>query len=73
MQEVEFINLGLIDYKEAWDFQEKLFQDIIDVKRANRKREDAGIAIEPIQSKLGFCEHPQYLHLAKVGSNRTYW
>ena len=67
MQEVKFINLGLIDYKEAWDFQEKLFQDIIDVKRANRKREDAGIGIEPIQSKLIFCEHPHVFTLGKSG------
>ena len=67
MQEVKFINLGLIDYKEAWTFQEKLFQAIIDVKRANRKREDAGIALEPIQSKLIFCEHPHVFTLGKSG------
>ena len=67
MQEVKFINLGLIDYKEAWDFQEKLFQAIIDVKRANRKREDARIALEPIQSKLVFCEHPHVFTLGKSG------
>ena len=67
MQEVKFINLGLIDYKEAWTFQEKLFQAIIDVKRANRKRNDAGIATEPIQSKLIFCEHPHVFTLGKSG------
>ena len=67
MQEVKFINLGLIDYKEAWTFQEKLFQAIIDVKRANRKREDAEIALEPIQSKLIFCEHPHVFTLGKSG------
>ena len=67
MQEVKFINLGLIDYKEAWTFQEKLFQAIIDVKRANRKRDDAGIATEPIQSKLIFCEHPHVFTLGKSG------
>ena len=67
MQEVKFINLGLIDYKEAWMFQEKLFQAIIDVKRANRKREDAGIALEPIQSKLILCEHPHVFTLGKSG------
>ena len=67
MQEVKFINLGLIDYKEAWEFQEKLFQAIIDVKRANRKREDAGIALEPIQSNLIFCEHPHVFTLGKSG------
>lgn len=67
MQEVKFINLGLIDYKEAWAFQEKLFQAIIDVKRANRKREDAGIDLEPTQSKLIFCEHPHVFTLGKSG------
>ena len=67
MQEVKFINLGLIDYKEAWSLQEKLFQAIIDVKRANRKRNDAGIATEPIQSKLIFCEHPHVFTLGKSG------
>ena len=67
MQEVKFINLGLIDFKEAWTFQEKLFQAIIDVKRANRKREDTGIALESIQSKLIFCEHPHVFTLGKSG------
>ena len=67
MQEVKFINLGLIEYKEAWEIQEKLFQAIIDVKRANRKREDAGIDLEPTQSKLIFCEHPHVFTLGKSG------
>ena len=32
MQQVVFQDLGLIDYKEAWDYQEKLFQEIIYIK-----------------------------------------
>jgi hypothetical protein len=29
MQSVVFNDLGLIDYQEAWDHQEQLFQDSI--------------------------------------------
>mgnify|MGYP003377757392 CR=1 FL=1 len=29
MQPVLFRDLGLIDYKEAWEYQEKLFQELI--------------------------------------------
>ena len=67
MQKVKYINLGLIDYKEAWAYQEKLFQAIIDVKRANRKRENEGLPTEQTQSKLIFCEHPHVFTLGKSG------
>lgn len=67
MQQVKYIDLGLIDYKEAWDFQEELFQAIIDVKRANRQREKEGEALEETQSKLIFCEHPHVFTLGKSG------
>jgi lipoyl(octanoyl) transferase len=67
MQKVKYIDLGLIDYKEAWDYQEELFQAIIDVKRANRKRENEGLALEQTQSKLIFCEHPHVFTLGKSG------
>ena len=68
MQRVKFINLGLIDYKEAWDFQETLFQGVIDVKRANRAREREGDAhVEQTQSSLIFCEHPHVFTLGKSG------
>lgn len=67
MQQVKYIHLGLIDYKEAWDFQEELFQAVIDVKRANRKREQEGVALEETQSKLIFCEHPHVFTLGKSG------
>mgnify|MGYP000097000158 CR=1 FL=1 len=67
MQNVKYINLGLIDYKEAWDYQEELFQGIIDVKRENRKREKEKLALEKIQSKLIFCEHHHVFTLGKSG------
>ena len=33
MPKVVFQDLGLIDYKEAWDYQEKRFNEILDVKK----------------------------------------
>ncbi len=67
MQEVDFIDLGLIDYKKAWDFQEELFQGIIDVKRANRKLDSSDATLRKTRSKLIFCEHPHVFTLGKSG------
>jgi|GEM_PF-2199675 len=41
---VNYIDKGLIDYKEAWDFQEVLFKKSIDQKIAKR---DGKIEEEP--------------------------
>ena len=30
-------DLGLMDYKEAWDFQESLFQEVVNTKMSNRR------------------------------------
>ena len=68
MQKVVFKDLGLIDYQEAWTYQEKLFDAIIDIKKNNRKRESEGEAPLPTQSKLLFCEHPHVYTLGKSGS-----
>ena len=67
MQQVVFQDLGLIDYREAWDYQEKLFQEIIDVKSRNRK-EGTGVAT---QSHLLFCEHPHVYTLGKSGNEKN--
>jgi lipoyl(octanoyl) transferase len=64
MVKVVFQDLGQIDYKEAWDYQEKLFDQIIAVKRKNRKEE---IHLET-QSYLLFCEHPHVYTLGKSGN-----
>jgi lipoyl(octanoyl) transferase len=64
---VQFIDLGLIDYQEGWDMQEKLFAEIIDSKVANR-----GIAPEKQKTTsnyLLFCQHPHVYTLGKSGKN----
>ena len=42
MEKILFQDLGLIDYKEAWDYQEEIFKKNIDKKIINR-REDKEI------------------------------
>ena len=64
-KQVKFIDLGLIDYKEAWDYQEKLFREVINKKLANRdlpqeQKEFTG-------NYLIFCEHPHVFTLGKSG------
>ena len=36
-RKIKFIDLGLMDYKEAWDFQQSLFDKIVSIKKTNRK------------------------------------
>ncbi|MBI1835947.1 MAG: lipoyl(octanoyl) transferase LipB [Flavobacteriia bacterium] len=64
MPEVIFKDLGLIDYKEAWDFQEKLFADTIDSKIKIRNGETEIVT----KNYLLFCEHPHVYTLGKSGS-----
>jgi lipoyl(octanoyl) transferase len=36
MQTAYFKDIGLIEYKEAWLFQEKIFNEILEIKSKNR-------------------------------------
>lgn len=66
MQQVIFKDLGLIDYKEAWDYQENLFNDIIKKKMLNRDLPPEN-QFPPLHYLL-FCEHPHVYTLGKSGS-----
>ena len=61
--EVIIHRLGLIDYKQAWDYQENIFKEIVDLKIKNRN-EDTYILP---QNHLVFCEHPNVYTLGKSG------
>ncbi len=63
-KEVTFQELGLRDYKETWDYQESLFQEILDIKIRNR-REEAGLETP---NYLLFVEHPHVYTLGKSGN-----
>lgn len=67
MQHVIFQDLGLIDYKEAWDLQEKLFAETIALKIERRN----GTTTEETVNRLLFCEHPHVYTLGKSGSEEN--
>lgn len=64
MPEVIFKQLGIIDYKEAWDFQEEIFQNTISEKIRIRNGEEDLIT----KNYLLFCQHPHVFTLGKSGS-----
>jgi len=63
MQQVQLQKLGSKDYNEAWEYQEKLFQNIIDIKVSNRKND----ASEKTPNYFLFVEHPHVYTLGKSG------
>jgi lipoyl(octanoyl) transferase len=63
------IDLGLIDYKEAWDYQTKLFSEILQIKAANRDL--ATNEQQPTTNYLILCEHPNVYTLGKAGNEKN--
>ena len=61
--QVHFQDLGLIDYKEAWDYQEKLFGETVALKIERRNE----TSTEETKNTLLFCEHPHVYTLGKSG------
>lgn len=64
---VRFHDLGLIDYKEAWDLQESLFKETIDLKIRIRNGETE----LKTENHLLFCQHPHVYTLGKSGSEEN--
>ena len=64
-RDVIYNDLGLITYKEAWDLQENLHKEIVDIKLANRNYN----AQTPTPNYLLFCEHPHVYTLGKSGKD----
>lgn len=66
---VYYQNLGLIDYKEAWDYQEKIFNEIIQEKLQNRERQYSDKSLTP--NYLLLCQHPHVYTLGKSGDSNN--
>ena len=62
---IYFKDLGLVDYKEAWDYQEELHKKIVDIKLANREKPEDDQS--PTFNYLLFCQHPHVYTLGKSG------
>ncbi|MEY3432129.1 MAG: lipoyl(octanoyl) transferase LipB [Bacteroidota bacterium] len=63
VQEVQFQDLGVVEYGDAWKYQEELL-----TKNTNLKMQKAkGLAEGDTQHTLLFCEHPPVYTLGKSG------
>lgn len=67
-QIVHFTDLGLIDFKKCWDYQEKLFNEVVDKKTTlrNGNGKEAGAT----HNYLLFCEHPHVYTIGKSGKEQ---
>ena len=66
-KKVIFEDLGLIDYKKCWDYQEEIFAKTIEAKTKNRK-ENTSVETD---NTLIFCEHPHVYTLGKSGDENN--
>jgi len=72
-QAVEFRDLGVMDYKSAWDYQERLLQENIKVKAVQNSKaivqnDDSDFTFElSTHNYLLFVEHPPVYTLGKSG------
>jgi lipoyl(octanoyl) transferase len=71
-KKVIFDDWGLVDYKEAWDKQEALFAQTVELKTRIRNMKmvtegDEYQEDDPTQNYLVFCEHPHVYTLGKSG------
>lgn len=65
LPKVFFNDLGLVDYKDCWDYQTELFDATVQQKIKNRKIPELK---EITKNHLIFCEHPHVYTLGKSGS-----
>jgi lipoyl(octanoyl) transferase len=68
-KKIIFQDLGLMDYKACWDYQEKLFNETVNLKISNRYLpEEKQI---PTKNYLLFVEHPHVYTLGKSGDEKN--
>ena len=69
MHEVEFRDIGTVEYNEAWQYQENLFNEIIEIKKQNNDLPLDHQLTTP--NYLLFCEHPHVFTLGKSGEEEN--
>jgi lipoyl(octanoyl) transferase len=68
-KETRYIDLGLIDYQQAWDYQTDLFNQSLTKKTQNRNLpSNEQVATT---NHLLFCEHPHVFTLGKSGDENN--
>jgi lipoyl(octanoyl) transferase len=66
---VVYKDIGLKDYKETWEYQEKIFQELVVSKKQGNKVPAEGNNLIP--GTLIFVEHPHVYTLGKNGSENN--
>lgn len=61
---IEYRDLGTMDYKKAWEYQEKLFDERVQLKLWKRNHPDSA---QELNDVLLFVEHPHVYTLGKSG------
>ncbi len=71
VQEVLFTDVGNMRYKDAWDYQERILKNAVDIKAAHReaieKAQDVNL-LPQTKHQLLFVEHPHVYTLGKSGN-----
>ena len=68
-KQTQFIDLGLVDYQQAWEYQTQLFNQILEIKKENRDKPAQDQ--QPTTNYLLFCEHPHVFTLGKSGEEKN--
>jgi lipoyl(octanoyl) transferase len=66
---VKYEDIGLKDYKEAWDYQTTLFKELVDIKKSDEADKPHGLDNHP--GTLIFVEHPNVYTLGRSGSENN--
>lgn len=67
--QIKYRDLGVVDYKEAWEYQKKLFRERVELKLFNRDNPLISPAI--LDDILLFVEHPHVYTLGKSGNQNN--
>ncbi|MBG7610978.1 lipoyl(octanoyl) transferase LipB [Polaribacter sp. BAL334] len=62
-RKIQLLDLGLKDYKEVWEYQSQLLEEIVATKTENRKNQ----LQKSTQNHFLFVEHPHVYTLGKSG------
>jgi len=65
---ISYEDLGSKDYKETWDYQEQLFNDVTNIKLANRNNPSH---LQPVNGYWLSVEHPHVYTLGKSGEQNN--
>src|SRR5665647_1588196 len=68
-KQVKYLDLGISEYKNTWDRQEELLNQIVEIKKANSNSPEGLSVTAP--NYLIFVEHPHVYTLGKSGDEHN--